>query len=109
MLDAWTPLPARIKEDKPNTDTTGSGLWEKRVEDQEDMTLEARPPREHSTSSDPQKNAPMKVARDPGDRQRKSEKTTTQRTTQRTYPSVLGVQFASRRKEGKRRRNGRGK
>ena len=42
-------------------------MREEGVEDQEDMTPEAGPPGEPSISSDPQENAPLKVARDAGD------------------------------------------
>ena len=49
-------------------DTTGSGaVGEEGVEDQEDMAAEAGPPGEPSICSEPQENAPLKVARDPGD------------------------------------------
>ena len=39
---------------------------EEGVEDQEDMAPETGPPGEPSISPDPQENAPLKVARDPG-------------------------------------------
>ena len=42
-------------------------MGEQSVEDQEDMAPEAGPPGEPSISSDPQEDAPLKVARDPGD------------------------------------------
>ena len=42
-------------------------VGEEGIEDQEDMAPEAGPPGEPSISSDPQENAPLKVARDPGD------------------------------------------
>ena len=49
-------------------DTTGFGAaGEDGVEDQEEMAPETGPPGEPSISSDPQENAPLKVARDPGD------------------------------------------
>ena len=71
-------------------------MGEEGVEDQEDMSPETGPPGEPSISSDPQENAPLKVARHPRDPTTKSEKI----TTQRTYASVLSVQFASKRKKG---------
>ena len=42
-------------------------VGEEGVEDQEDMAPEAGPPGEPSIRSDSQENAPLKVARDPGD------------------------------------------
>ena len=42
-------------------------VGEEGVEDQEDMAAEAGPPGEPSICSEPQENAPLKVARDPGD------------------------------------------
>ena len=42
-------------------------MGEEGVEDQEDIAPEAGPPGDPSISSDPQENAPSKVARDPGD------------------------------------------
>ena len=45
----------------------GRAVGKEGVEDQEDMAPEARPRGEPTTSSDPQENAPLTVARDPGD------------------------------------------
>ena len=42
-------------------------VGEEGVEDQEEKATSAGPPGEPSISSDPQENAPLKVARDPGD------------------------------------------
>ena len=42
-------------------------VGEEGVEDQDDTAPETGPPGEPSISSDPQENAPLKVARDPGD------------------------------------------
>ena len=42
-------------------------MGEEIVEDQEDIAPEARPLGEHSISSDPQENPPLKVDRDPAD------------------------------------------
>ena len=75
-------------------------MGEESVEDQDDKAPEARPPGEPSTGSDPQEDAPLKVARDPGDPTTKEREH--RNATQGTHPSVLGVQFASKQKEGNR-------
>ena len=66
-------------------------VGEEGLEDQEDMAPETGPPGEQSISSDPQENAPLKVARDHGD------------PTTKEREDHSAVQFAAKRKEGRRR------
>ena len=74
MLDAWIPLPQQgsnktsfhwrpAEQDRCKPQ---GAVGEEGVEDRKDMAPEAGPPGEPSISSDP--HAPLKVARDPGDR-----------------------------------------
>ena len=103
MLDAWVPPPQqgssktqfsqaavtnKIGVSPKYRHNRVGAVGEEGVEYQEDMAPQAGRPGEPSISSDPQENAPLKVAR--AWRRRKSEKV----TTQRTYFSVLGVHFA---------------
>ena len=74
-------------------------VGEEGVEDQEEKATSAGPPGEPSISSDPQENAPLKVARDPGATTKEREDHNATHIPFRSWCPI----FASKRKEGKRR------